>query len=85
MGLYNIGIGEANTGFDTALADVDLDEWHNYAVRFNLPANQLTMWVDEIQLGVLDLATFNGGAYLSAIDAATNDTVSVGTTGGDRT
>ena len=84
IGLYNSGIGETNTGFDTGLADVDLDEWHNYAVRFNLPASQLTFWLDEIQLGILDLATFNGGAYLSAINDATNDTISVGNTGGDR-
>lgn len=85
VGLFNVGVGETNTGFDTGLADLDLDEWHNYAVRFNLAASQLTFWVDEIQLGILDLATFSGGAYLGALDLATNDTISVGNTGGDRT
>jgi hypothetical protein len=98
IGIYNPVIGECLAPFDTGLAGVDLGEWHNYAVRFNLDTFQLGIFVDEISLGVIDLATFGGpkwnggtvapGAFLSVIDATTNDAVSVGGAhigGGNRT
>ncbi len=96
VGVYNPNVGELITSLDTGLAGVDLNEWHNYAVRFDLNNNDLTIWVDQIQLGILDLDTLGGptvfggpvvlpGAYVPFLNAATNDSVTVGTTGGDRT
>jgi hypothetical protein len=96
VGVYNPNVGEVITSLDTGLAGVDLNEWHNYAARFNLDAGLITIWVDEIPLGTLDLNTLGGptvfggpvvppGAYLPFVTAATNDAVSIGSTGGDRT
>ena len=96
VGLYNPGVGEVITSLDTGLAGVDLNEWHNYAARFNLNTGVISIWVDEISLGNLDLNTLGGptvfggpvvapGAYLAVLSAATNDAISIGTTGGDRT
>jgi hypothetical protein len=96
VGVYNPNVGEVITSLDTGLAGVDLNEWHNYAARFNLNSGIITLWVDEIPLGSLDLTTLGGptvfggpiaapGAYLPFMTAATNDAVSIGTTGGDRT
>jgi PEP-CTERM motif len=94
VGIWNPAIGEALTTFDTGLSGVDLAEWHNYAVRFNLNTLELAIFVDEIALGVIDLNTFGGpkwgggvvapGAYASVVNAATNDAVSVGASGGNR-
>jgi hypothetical protein len=95
VGIYSPSVGEISAGLDTGPASLDNLEWHNFAVRFNLPANQLTVWVDQVNLGTVDLATLGGpkvgggtitaGAYVAALNATTNDFVNVGTTGGDRT
>ncbi len=91
IGLYNPALGELLTTLDTGLADVDVREWHNYAVSFDLVAMRLGIYVDEIQLGVLDLNTLGGpkygggtiaaGAFAGIVSAATNDAISFGAGG----
>lgn len=94
IGIYNPAIGEVLAPFDTGSASVDLGEWHNYAVSYDLTTLQLGVYVDEILLGTVDLNTFGGtkfgggivapGAFASVVTAATNDAVSVGAAGGNR-
>ena len=94
VGIYNPLVGETLTTLDTGLAGVDFGEWHNYAVRFNLNTSVLSVYVDEILLGDVDLNTFGGnkwgggitapGAYLGVLNGATNDAVNVGLFGSTR-
>ena len=89
IGVYNEALGEVNTGLDTGLAAVKTGQWHNYAARFNLPAKTITVFVDEINLGTVDLAalgseTVTAGAFAELITEASNDAVSVGGSGGTR-
>ena len=94
VGIYNPLVGETLTTLDTGLAGVDFGEWHNYAVRFNLNTSTLSVYVDEILLGDVDLNTFGGnkwgggttapGAYLSVLSGATNDAVNIGLAGSNR-
>ncbi|HEX2751475.1 MAG TPA: PEP-CTERM sorting domain-containing protein [Verrucomicrobiales bacterium] len=94
IGIYNPSIGEVLVPFDTGSASVDLGEWHNYAVSFDLTALQIGVYVDQISLGTIDLNTFGGtkfgggvvapGAFAGVVSAATNDAVSVGASGNNR-
>jgi hypothetical protein len=94
VGIYNPAIGEVLVPFDTGSASVDLGEWHNYAVSYDLTTLQLGVYVDQIQLGTIDLNTFGGtkfgggtvapGAFAAVVSAATNDAISVGASGGNR-
>lgn len=95
VGIYNQALGEVSANLDTGLAKLTLGKWHNYAVRFNLPAKALEIFVDEIKLGTVDLTTFGGptaqnngtvepGAFAALISEFTNDAVSVGGSGGNR-
>jgi hypothetical protein len=73
---------------------VDLGEWHNYAVSYDLTALQIGIYVDQISLGTIDLNTFGGtkfgggvvapGAFAAVVSAATNDAISVGASGNNR-
>jgi hypothetical protein len=76
VGIYSPGVGEYNTGFTTA--GLTSGTWHNYAVRFNLDAHRITVFVDQIPLGSLDLNTFQGGLFLPMIGTYTNGFVNVG-------
>ena len=88
IGIYNPAIGEVLAPFDTGSASVDLGEWHNYAVTYDLTTLQLGVYVDQILLGTVDLNTFGGtkfggqvvapGAFAAVVTAATNDAISVG-------
>ncbi|RYD34565.1 MAG: hypothetical protein EOP86_10665, partial [Verrucomicrobiaceae bacterium] len=89
VGLYNALLGEINTGLDTGLAAVKTGQWHNYAARFNLAAKTITVYVDEVSLGTVDLATLGSetipaGSFANLIMDASNDAVSVGGAGGTR-
>ena len=44
--------GEIDTGLRSGIPKAH--EWHNYAVRFNLPAKQITVWVDRQRRGAVD-------------------------------
>ncbi len=96
IGIYNPNVGEVITSLDTGLAGMGLNQWHNYAARFNGNTGVITLWVDQIELGSVNLITFGGptvfggpvapaGAFLPFITAASNDSISIGSTGGDRT
>jgi MYXO-CTERM domain-containing protein len=96
VGIYNPNVGEVITSLNTGLAGMDLNEWHNYAARFNGNTGLITLWVDQILLGSIDLITFGGptvfggpiaapGSFMPFIAAATNDAISIGSSGGDRT
>jgi PKD repeat protein len=58
IGIYN-GAAETSVGS----TDVDDDNWHKLAVRFNQDDDRLVIYVDGAVKADLDLATFAGGAY----------------------
>lgn len=95
VGIYNAAVGEVITDLDTSAAGVEVGQWNNYAVRFNLPEQELTVYVNQIKLGVLDLKTLGGelvrgggtvepGAFAALVSESSNDAVSVGASGGNR-
>ncbi|CAN5176096.1 hypothetical protein BH23VER1_BH23VER1_33060 [soil metagenome] len=79
IGLFNAGAGEFDTGFASTIPSVA--EWHNYALRVDVPNEQIEVYVNESSVGILDLGTVNGGAYAGILN---NGTVSVGGAGNDR-
>ena len=74
IGLYNPGVGEKNLGFTP---NID-DGWHNIAATFDLENGLLDIYVDENNLGQIDLTTFENGAFWSRITAASNDYINLG-------
>lgn len=38
-------------------------QWNNYAVRYDLPAHQIELFVNQNPVGLIDLTTFAGGIY----------------------
>src|SRR5690606_16960547 len=60
LGIYNAALGEISAGLELEALGIDVGEWHNYAVRFNLPEEKLVLYVDEQELGTVDLATLEG-------------------------
>ncbi len=72
IGIYN-GAAEFNTGLTSGIAAAG--EWHNYAVTFT--PTSLTVYVDEVSRGTVDLTTFQGGSFLGW----SNAWVGVGNTG----
>lgn len=46
-----------NTGISGA------GDWHNYAVRYDIPGREIELYVDEVSVGLIDLTTFAGGTY----------------------
>lgn len=82
VGIYNAGVGEFaavdHISGEAIRSGVGVGTWHNYAVRFDLTGKYLSLFVDEELRGVVNLTTFRGGAFLSKIDATTNDHVNVG-------
>ena len=59
IGIFN-GTTETLSGAETGVTDND---WHNYAVHFDKPHNQLGLYVDGVLITNLNLATFASGAY----------------------
>lgn len=55
LGLYHPQKGEVDTGLRSGISAPH--GWHNYAVRFNLPAKRLTVWIDRECRGTIDLDT----------------------------
>ncbi|CAN5206245.1 hypothetical protein BH23VER1_BH23VER1_33690 [soil metagenome] len=47
--------------FNTGIAGVGM--WHNFAVRYDQPDQEIEIFVDEISRGTFDLTTFAGGIY----------------------
>jgi hypothetical protein len=76
IGIYNDIVHETVTPFTlTGLTD---DTWNNYAVDFNLTAKTLSIYTNENLIGVVNLNTFDGGAYAGILDASSNAFVGVG-------
>lgn len=59
VGLHTPGLGEVDTGFTPALTG----GWHTYGVRFDLARGLVSIHVDGVKLGTLDLAVFDGGRF----------------------
>ncbi len=59
IGLYTPSSGEADTKLRSGIPAPF--QWHNYAVRFNLPKKRLTVWVDGDCRGTIDLAGVTRG------------------------
>lgn len=81
VGIYNVGVGERDTGFHPGLTPWFFD---NYAVRFDLPARTLTIYANERRLGAVDLDTFAGGAFAAVPVSNAAITVGATVTVGDR-
>jgi hypothetical protein len=79
VSIYNHGVGEFNTGLTSGIATAG--QWNNYAVRVNIPAQTITVYVNQTSRGVINLATLNGGAYAPFL---INDYVGIGGAGNDR-
>jgi hypothetical protein len=88
VSIYNGAVDTTIPGMNTgiaawnAAANGGQSRWNNYAVRFNKPAKELEIYVNETSLGVVNLNTFAGGIYASGFS---NEFVSVSTNTGDRT
>lgn len=72
IGVYN-GTTEVNTGLTSGVADSN--EWHNYAVRFNLIRRELEFFVDETSRGSVKIDALGPGFHNRALS---NGAVSVG-------
>jgi hypothetical protein len=73
IGLYN-GLSEIDSGLESPI--LSINDWHNYAVRFDLADSEVEVFVDQVSLGIVDLSTLNGGTH----DTINNAAVSVGGT-----
>ena len=80
IGIFNNAIGEQDTGLTSGIASAGT--WHNYAVRFNLDQRELSVYVDEVLRGVIDLDTVAGGLFSGFVPS--NAAVNIGYAGGDR-
>ena len=66
--LFNKATGDKPTGLTTGVTvsslggDADI-AWHNYAVLFDVVADTMELFVDEVSRGVLNLTTFEGGLF----------------------
>ena len=65
IGIYHPQKGEVNTGLRSGIARPH--QWHNYAVRFNLPAKQLTVWIDRECRSTIDLAALKDASGRPAL------------------
>ena len=79
IGIFNLGVGEFNTGLTSGIGSAN--QWNNYALRVNIPAQTLEVFTNETSRGVINLATLNGGAYAPFLS---NDFVGIGGAGNDR-
>ena len=79
IGIFNPGVGEFNTGLTSGIGLAN--QWNNYALRVNIPAQTLEVFTNETSRGVINLATLNGGAYAPFLS---NDFVGIGGAGNDR-
>lgn len=79
IGIFNPGVGEFNTGLTSGIGSAN--QWNNYALRVNIPAQTLEVFTNETSRGVINLATLNGGAYAPFLS---NDFVGIGGAGNDR-
>ena len=52
--LYNAGIGGIDTGLTSGIPAGNT-QWHNFAVRFDTPNRNVSVWVDEVLRGTVNL------------------------------
>lgn len=71
IGLFN-GVAESPILVDGSPLQTGITDsnWHNYAVNFNQDAGTIAIFVDGARLAEVDLATFQGGAYLNYSNGA---------------
>ena len=79
IGIYNVGVGEANTGLTSGIGAAD--QWNNYAIRVDIPGQKIEVYTNEVSRGIIDLASLNGGAYAPFLN---NAFVGIGGNGNDR-
>jgi hypothetical protein len=60
-GTTDTPIQAAFPGFNTGITG--FGDWHNYAARFDIPGQEIELFVDEVSLITIDLTTFAGGIY----------------------
>jgi len=59
--LFRPGLGDQPTGADTSV--IDDFNWHNFAVWFNGPEDEISIYIDEVLQTTIDTTTFAGGAF----------------------
>jgi hypothetical protein len=64
IGVFTPSRGEIGVGLHSGIQQAW--QWHNYAVRFNLRKQAITVWVDRQERGTIDLATLQGDAKPNA-------------------
>ncbi len=79
--VYNTPTGNFAPNASLLLTGTTIGQWNNYAVDFDHANNTLGIYVNQVLLKDLNLATFAGGLYENYSNAA----VSVGAAGNDRT
>lgn len=84
VSVFNGGLDTPVPGANTGIAawNAGQSRWYNYAVRFDIPDNEIEIYVNEVSVAVVDLDTFAGGVYAAGFS---NQFVSVSTNTGDRT
>ncbi len=60
-GAVDTPIQTSMPGFNTGITGAGI--WYNYAVRFDIPDQEIEIFVNESSIGVIDLTTFAGGIY----------------------
>ncbi|MBN1909434.1 MAG: PEP-CTERM sorting domain-containing protein [Pirellulales bacterium] len=73
VGLYSPLVGEVDTGLASPTQG---GQWYNYAALFDLPNRTIEVFVDEVSLGVINVNTVGGGAFVQV--EMNNDVVNVG-------
>jgi hypothetical protein len=76
IGIWNANLHETFAPFQAT--NLTLNQWNNYAVGFNLSTDTLSIYTNEHLDGTINLATFDGGAYLAQLDANSTNYVGIG-------
>ncbi len=66
-GSADIPIQSVIPTFNTGIAGAG--QWINYAATFDMSAQTIELFVNELSLGVIDLTTFNGGTHANFSNA----------------
>jgi hypothetical protein len=64
IGVYTPAKGEVDTGIRSGISSPA--QWHNYAVRFNLREKRLTVWVDGVCRGGVELDLITQGMEITS-------------------
>ena len=62
--LYTVALGDQSTDWDTGLDTAyDANEWHNFAILYDVENDTMELFVDEVSVGVQDLTNVDVEGY----------------------